>query len=109
VALWASFIHFLSSDFCYTQDIMEPLLAASSKDTESDENEPKYTVNFNNVPIIEVIRFVSKISNTNFVFSEEDLQFSVTIVSEEPISVKNIICPHPGSTHPRTRFARAGQ
>jgi type III secretion protein C len=91
VALWASFIHFLSSDFCYTQDIMEPLLAASSKDTESDENEPKYTVNFNNVPIIEVIRFVSKISNTNFVFSEEDLQFSVTIVSEEPISVKNII------------------
>jgi type II secretory pathway component GspD/PulD (secretin) len=51
----------------------------------------KYTVNFNNIAITEYIRFVSKIMNANFVFDETDLQFNVTIVSEEPVSIKNIV------------------
>ena len=42
-----------------------------------------YTVNFNNISIIELIRFASKITKLNFVFEEADLQFSVTVVSEE--------------------------
>ncbi len=50
-----------------------------------------YTINFNNVSIIEYIRFVSKISNTNFVFDDQELNFNVTIISEEPISTKNIM------------------
>ena len=50
-----------------------------------------YTINFNNVSIIEYIRFVSKITNSNFVFDDGDLNFNVTIISEEPISTKNIM------------------
>ena len=50
-----------------------------------------YKINFNNVSIIEYIRFVSKITGTNFVFDEAELQFNVTIVSEEPISTRNIM------------------
>lgn len=50
-----------------------------------------YTINFNNVSIIEYIKFISKIANINFVFDEQELQFTVTIVSEEPISKKNIL------------------
>ena len=50
-----------------------------------------FTINFNNVSIIEYIRFVSKITNLNFIFEEADLQFNVTIVSEEPITRKNIM------------------
>lgn len=48
-------------------------------------------INFNNVNIIEYIRFISKISNRNFVFDENELQFNVTIVSEEPTTLDNIL------------------
>lgn len=56
-------------------------------------NEPQKTIliNFNNVAITEYIRFVSRISNKNFVFDENDLQFTVTIVSEEPTTIENIM------------------
>lgn len=46
-------------------------------------------INFNNVSIIEFIRFLSKVSNKNFIFDENDLQFNVTIVSEEPTTIQN--------------------
>lgn len=48
-------------------------------------------INFNNVTITEFIRFISKVSNKNFVFDESDLQFNVTIVSEEPVTIENIM------------------
>jgi type III secretion protein C len=48
-------------------------------------------INFNNVSIIEYIRFISRVSNKNFVFEDEDLQFTVTIISEEPTSVENLM------------------
>lgn len=47
-------------------------------------------INFNNVSMIEYIRFISRVSNRNFVFEDEDLQFTVTIISEEPTPVKNL-------------------
>lgn len=48
-------------------------------------------INFNNVSIIEYIRFIARISGKNFIFDEADLQFNVTIVSEEPTSIQNIM------------------
>ncbi|NGX41886.1 MAG: putative type II secretion system protein D [Chlamydiae bacterium] len=48
-------------------------------------------INFNNVGIIEYIRFISRITNRNFVFDESDLQFNVTIISEEPTTLENVI------------------
>jgi len=48
-------------------------------------------INFNNVNIIELIRFISKISNKNFYFNEEELDFNVTIVSEEPTTIENVL------------------
>ncbi len=49
------------------------------------------SVNFNNVAMIEYIRFISRISNKNFIFDDQDLQFNVTIVSEEPTTVENLM------------------
>ncbi|WP_162180951.1 secretin N-terminal domain-containing protein [Neochlamydia sp. TUME1] len=59
----------------------------------ANSNEPPKTIliNFNNVAITEYIRFISRISNKNFVFDENDLQFTVTIVSEEPTTIDNIM------------------
>jgi len=64
---------------------------------EEDPNElaeagPKtILINFNNVNIIEYIRFISRISNKNFIFDENELQFNVTIISEEPATIDNIM------------------
>lgn len=49
------------------------------------------TINFNNVAMVEYIRFLSKLSNKNFVFDETDLQFNVTIISEKPTTVDDLM------------------
>lgn len=50
----------------------------------------RYTMNFRNVNIIEYIRFVAKISKTNFIFNEQELNFPVTLVSDQPVSARNL-------------------
>ncbi|MDJ0651584.1 MAG: hypothetical protein QNJ27_01015 [Simkaniaceae bacterium] len=50
-----------------------------------------YTINFDNVPILELIKFIGKIGNVNFVYNEEDLNFRVTIVSEEPTALVHVM------------------
>lgn len=56
-----------------------------------DPGKKEISINFNNVLMIEYIRFISKITNKNFIFDEADLQFNVTIVSEEPTTVENLM------------------
>lgn len=60
---------------------------SSSKDTYNQT----VSVNFNNVAIIEYIRFMSQLANKNFIFDDEDLQFNVTIISEDVTSVENLM------------------
>src|SRR4029079_16060326 len=48
-------------------------------------------INFNNISIIEYLRFISRNINKNFIFDENDLQFNVTIISEEPATLENIM------------------
>lgn len=63
-----------------------------AQNTPSPPAKPKTVlINFNNVAITEYIRFISRITNKNFVFDEHDLQFNVTIVSEEPTTIENIM------------------
>jgi type II secretory pathway component GspD/PulD (secretin) len=50
-----------------------------------------YTINYNTISIIEYIRFASKICNINFLFNEEDLNFTVTVLSEGPITPENVM------------------
>jgi len=84
------------------------LLTASKKTTlpveEQEENltpthtylgdrkgRPGYTINFSNVSIKEYLKFISKIADLNFIYEEADLNFNVTIVSEEPTDLSNIL------------------
>ncbi|MEN9343935.1 MAG: hypothetical protein RLZZ453_722 [Chlamydiota bacterium] len=82
--LCASLIY---SPVAFTMDAIEPV--AFGSDTPSTKD--NYTINFNNVSIIELIRFTSKISGLNFIFEEADLQFSVTVVSEEAVTAKSVL------------------
>lgn len=56
-----------------------------------EETAKTVLINFNNVSMVEYVRFVSRISNRNFIFDENDLQFNVTIVSEEPATIENVM------------------
>ena len=87
VALCLSFHHL--SGFAADKKAPPPLAEDKSANP-LEEYTLKHTVNFNNVSVMEVIRFVSKITGYNFVFLQEDLNFNVSIVSEEPMSIKNI-------------------
>lgn len=68
-----------------------PIAATSGAMQPIDRNIELPVINFNNISIIEYIRFISRITNKNFVFDENDLQFNVTIISEEPTSFENIM------------------
>jgi type III secretion protein C len=48
-------------------------------------------INFNNVNIVEFLRFVSRLTGRNFIFDPQDLQFPVTIISETPASIEDIM------------------
>ncbi len=90
VALCASFIQLIYSPIAYTAQAGEQLVAADVQ-SNSTADKDTYTINFNNVSIIELIRFTSKITNLNFVFEETDLQFAVTLVSEEAVTAKSMM------------------
>ena len=94
----------LSSDFGVREELAqaenEPVPVAPQADNDQPVNsqedlgaEPEKVgpINFTNVSIIEYIRFISRVSNQNFVFEEEDLQFTVTIVSEAPTTISNLM------------------
>lgn len=50
-----------------------------------------YTVNYKDVDVKEIIRFVSKITDLNFSYDESKLDFKVTMVSEGPAHITDIL------------------
>jgi type III secretion protein C len=50
-----------------------------------------FTINYDTVSIIEYIRFASKICKVNFIYEESDLNFTVTVVSDEPVTASNVM------------------
>ncbi len=51
----------------------------------------KFTINYTNVSIQEYLKFVSKITGINFIYQEEDLNFSVSVLSEDPVTPENVL------------------
>jgi type III secretion protein C len=50
-----------------------------------------YTINFHDVPVVEFIQFVSRISDVNFIFNHRDLQFNITLSSGKPVSSEQVV------------------
>ncbi len=68
-----------------------PPIASARDDILQIAPKEGYTINYNTLSIIEYIRFASKICSVNFIFDEIDLNFNVTVVSEGPITAKNVM------------------
>lgn len=66
-------------------------LFMSTMDSKSKNSQDGYTINYNTISIIEYIRFASKICKVNFIYEEADLNFTVTVVSDEPVSAGNVM------------------
>lgn len=79
----------------FAEDELVAKLHLDSKSSASNSNDQTpqngYTINYNTVSIIEYIKFASKICNVNFIFNEQDLNFTVTVVSEGPITSKSVM------------------
>lgn len=56
-----------------------------------DSDEDRYIINFNDVSIIEYLHFISKISKINFQYEESELNFTISVVSEDPLTIPNIL------------------
>ena len=67
------------------------VFASSNLAAEKKNAKQGYVINFNNISMIEYIGFVGNISRTNFTYNEEDLQFTVTIKSKEPMTVAEVM------------------
>lgn len=48
-------------------------------------------INFNDVPVIEFIRFVSKISHANFIFDHRELGFNITMSSGRSLTSEEVV------------------
>ena len=58
---------------------------------DAEEEESGHTINFNDAPVTEVIRFVSRISEVNFIYNNKELQFNVTLSSGKAASSENVL------------------
>lgn len=60
-----------------------------SNESHIEHKQKNIIINFDNIHMVEYIRFISRITNKNFIFDENDLDFTVTILSEEPTTIDN--------------------
>ena len=84
----------LSSNIAETFENVNENNSLDLNEEDSSLKNPKdktILVNFNNVNIVEFIRYLSKISNKNFYFDEEELDFKITIISEDFTSIENVL------------------
>ncbi len=66
-------------------------MVTPASDAAEIRDESGHTINFYDAPIIEVIRFVSRISEVNFIFNNKELEFNVTLASGKPVSSENVL------------------
>src|SRR5579871_6103360 len=50
-----------------------------------------HCINFNDVPVIEFIRFVSKISGENFIFDSRDLDFNISLSTGKSVGPEVVV------------------
>ena len=79
--------------FVFLSFVVPCLAATTTRPTPFAKEAPKngFTINYQNVALAEYVRFVSKVTGVNFLFTEEELAIPVTIVSEEPITPENVM------------------
>ena len=71
-----------------------PFVSLDAKDKPPINNligneQPGYTINFQDVSILEFLKFITQVTDTNFIYDDAEMNFNVTITSEEPASLSD--------------------
>ncbi len=69
----------------YAEEMREEIVESVQQNTFG------HCINFNDVPVIEFIRFVSKISEENFIFDNRDLNFNISLSTGKSVSSEMVL------------------
>ncbi len=50
-----------------------------------------HTIQFSDIPVIEFIQYVSKLSNLSFLFDQKDLNFTISLSGRKPVSTEGLL------------------
>lgn len=67
-----------------------PPVADSSPKCQQKNCDVGYEINFNNVPFSEYLSFLSRLTNTNFVYNQDDIAFNVTVLADASTDLKDV-------------------
>jgi type III secretion protein C len=73
------------------QKVVLMLLCLVASLAAEEKKENSYTINFHDVPVVEFIQFVSRISDVNFIFNHRDLQFNISLASGKPVPPDHVV------------------
>lgn len=86
--LFSSHNQVLSGDYLLSADEEQEEVAEI---TQPQQSSVGHCINFNDVPVIEFIRFVSKISQENFIFDNRDLNFNISLTTGKSVSSEMVL------------------
>jgi type III secretion protein C len=77
----------------------QPFLILHAEENREEEIEPSqslfscvgHSIHFNDVPVIEFIRFVSKISQQNFIYDSRDLNFKISLSTGKAVDSDRVL------------------
>lgn len=69
--------------------ILAPVDEDAPKCPPDTENEG-YVISFTDINFEEYLHFLSKLTDTNFVYNSEDVQFTISIQADEPTNIKEV-------------------
>src|SRR5712672_159394 len=78
----------LGSDFLLSTDESKEEVALELQPQQSCVG---HCINFNDIPVIEFIRFVSKISSENFIYDNRDLNFNISLSTGKAVSEEMVL------------------
>lgn len=82
----------LASVFFASAVLITPLAANSNLlELSNNQQAPTFTIKFNDIGIVELIDYIGQISNKNFIYDESQLNFKISIVSDEPATADQLL------------------
>lgn len=73
----------------------KPYIADESQETytppSTEGTEQGPIINFNNVSISEILKYISRLTGKNFIYDPNELQFNITMISETPTSMEDLM------------------
>jgi type III secretion protein C len=76
----------------YLATLCTPLAAQQNPlSLKHNEREETYTIKFNNISVVELLNYVGRIAERNFIYDEQQLHFNISVMSDAPATATEIL------------------